>query len=405
MLKRLREFLTGYRYLTFSQEKTAEAAELMRREKIPFTRGGITKDGGTVVKLREKAARYFEFCAEKQGLTYTSSRTYGMPVVLGFFARRPMLIAGSIAGAVWIMYSSNIVWDIRIDGNTKTDDAEIINVLESVGFGVGTYFPAVDLAEISERYAAAQHDIAWLSVYMNNAVAEVQVREMYMDERNLQKHPVYANITAECTGVIEEVNVFEGQAAVKSGDVVRPGQVLISGVLKMKDGGARYEYAHGEAVARIAVPVSVEVLCEREKKVPTGEVKHEYAVKIFKKSLNFFQNGGIIYSSYDKISTMEQLCLFDSIYLPVWIETTSYIETVTEKETVSSDDAAAEAFLLLDRQMRAAIENAQLVSREVTAYFDNGVYRIECLLTLRKDIGKVTEFTLGTAATNTDNGD
>jgi|GEM_PF-1396534 len=405
MLKRFREFLTGYRYLTFSQEKAAEAVELMRREKITFSRGGVSKDGGTVVKLREKAARYFEYCAGKQGLAYTTSRTYGMPVILRFFARRPMLIAGSLIAAGWLMYSTNIVWDIRIEGNTKTPDEEIISVLESVGFGIGTYFPSVDLVEISERYAAVQHDIAWLSVYMNNAVAEIQVREMYMDERNLKKHPVYANITAECTGVMEEVNVFEGQAAVKTGDVVRPGQVLISGVIKMKDGGARYEYAAGEAIARVAVPVSVEVSCEKEKKVPTGNERHEYEVKIFKKTLNFFQKGGIIYASYDKISTMEQLCLFDSIYLPVWIQKTSYIETVTEKETVSSDDAAAEALRLLDGKMRAAAVNAELVSREVTTCFENGVYRIECLLTLRKDIGKVSEFTLDTAETDTDNGD
>ena len=405
MLKRFREFLTGYRYFTVLPENAARAAELMRREKIPFSRGGTSEDGGVVLKLREKAARYFEFCAEKNGLEYTSSGTYGMPVVFRFFRRRPMLIAGSLMVALWIMYSSNIVWDIRIEGNTKTSDAEIISVLESVGFGVGTYFPSVDLEQISERFAAAQHDIAWLSVYMNNAVAEVEVREMYMDEREQHRHPVYANITAECTGVIEEVNVFEGQAAVRSGDVVRPGQVLISGVIKMKDGGARYEYAEGETIARIAVPVSVEVSCEKEKKVPTGEERHEYAVKFFKKTLNFFQKGGIIYSSYDKISTMEQLCLFDSIYLPVWIEKTSYIETAAEKETVGSDDAAAEALLLLDRKIRDAIENAQLVSREVTSYFENGVYRIECLLTLRKDIGKVTEFTLDAEEPNTDNGD
>lgn len=355
---------------------------------------GRNAEGSVKIRLREKAARYFVSVCEKEDIGFTSSETYGLPVMIGFVSKRPMLAVGALMFAVWIIYSTNIVWDIRIDGNTKTSDEEIIAVLDSIGFSVGTYYPSVNLEEISEKYAAVQKDIAWLSIYMDNAVAEVQVRELYRDERPVHEANVYANVVASVTGVIEEVNVFEGQAAVKAGDVVRPGQVLISGVVEKRYGGIRCEYASGEVIARVSVPLEAVIAAERMRMMPTGNEIRGISIKIFKKTLNFFQKGGIVYPSYDKISTMEQLCLFDSIYLPVWIENTVYRETKSTKEIISAEDAAAQAIRELSEKIRAEAMNGELVGKEVSARFEDGVYRIGCLLTLRRDIGEVLEFTV-----------
>ena len=74
------------------------------------------------------------------------------------------------------------------------------------------------------------------------------MRELYRNERKKHEHGTYANIVADCDGVVEEVNVVEGQAAVFPGQLVRKGQVLISGVVDGKDGEFRYEYAEGEVM-------------------------------------------------------------------------------------------------------------------------------------------------------------
>lgn len=392
MLMRVRDFLCGWRSLTVERDGRSAAMELIYREGLSFRHSGFTADGGVRICMRERTARRFLALAEERGISCASSATNGLHVVLAFLRQRPMLPLGCLLATLWIGYSSHIVWDIRITGNSKTSCEEITAVLDSLGFGVGTYFPRVDFKKLHTQYAAAVHDIAWLSIYMNNAVAEVQVRELWQDEREKHTAGTYANIVGERTGVIEEVHVFEGQAAVKPGELVRPGQVLISGVVENKDGEVRCEYAEGEVICRIAVPISVEVRTERETKIRTGREKHEKTLKIFKKTINLFGKGGISYADYDKISTMEQLCPFGWVPLPIWLEETTYCETIPSRETISTDAAVCEAVTELNRRIREETAQAELVSKEVRAAFEEGVYRISCVLTLRKDIGSAVEF-------------
>ena len=78
--------------------------------------------------------------------------------------------------------------------------------------------------------------------------------------------------------------------------------------------------------------------------------------------------------------------------LPVWIFRTVYREYELVRETIPADDAAAEAMLELSGKIKDETEDAELVAREVTASFEDGVYKISCLLYLRRDNGKTEEF-------------
>ncbi|MBR6022854.1 MAG: sporulation protein YqfD, partial [Kiritimatiellae bacterium] len=132
-------------------------------------------------------------------------------------------LAGALA-ALWLRFSGGIVWDIRVEGNSKTPAETIVSQLESLGFGIGTRFRDVDFDQLHADYVAMQNDIAWLSVYMDGTVARVQVRELWADGVRPDRSSTGANVVAGESGVIEEVNVFEGEAAVKPGAFVLPGQ-------------------------------------------------------------------------------------------------------------------------------------------------------------------------------------
>ncbi len=393
MLKGLRNFLAGWRTVTFPDESRTAAMDLLARLGIGFARRGFGEDGSVTVRMRERAVRTFLPLAREEGILCEVSEVHGLPVVLDFCKKRPMLPLGCLAAACWIAYSTHIVWDVRITGNDKTPTSEIVETLDSLGFGVGSYFPAVDFDKLHTAYAAAQHDIAWLSVYMHGTVAEIQVREMKTDQR--QKHPegVYANVVAAETAIVEEVCIFEGQAAVKAGDLVRPGQVLIAGVVEKKENGIRYEYAAGEIYGCTVTPISVKVETERTKMLPTGREKREKTVKIFKKSINLFTKGGIVYPTYDKISKIEQLCPFGLCALPIWIETTVYRETVEQRIVLTPQEAADQAAAELSEKIKAAVGDGALLEKEISSSFEKGVYTIHCVLTMRRDIGMTVEFT------------
>lgn len=397
MLKWLTDFVSGWQTLTILPEERARTFNLLYQNDISFTDETRTSDGTITIRLRGKNRFRFRHFAEKDCLPYTLSDLHGLPVVLSFLRYRPAFLLGALLFIGWTFYSTRIIWDVQIDGATKTDPAEIIAHLEELGCGVGDYYPSIDFNDLHARYAASQRDIAWLSVYMNGTVAEVQVRELWHDERNIPPENTYANILAEADGIVESVNVIEGQACVRPGDLVRKGQVLISGVIAQKDESIRYEYAAGEVLCRTAQPIRVEIRTNRETKSYTGRENIKKSIKFFKKTINLFGNGGTLYENYDKIYTIEQLCPLGLCELPVWLEESRYREYETVTKDIPVEEAADEAMASLTEQIWTATQNAELLSKSVTTDFTDGVYTIDCLLYLCRDIGRTEEFqTAGT---------
>ena len=392
MLDRLSDFLCGWRTLSVPPEERTRTFDLMYRSGIPFTEEHSSPDGTVTVRLRGKNGIRFRYYAGRDGIRYSLGEERGLPVVISFLLHRPAIPLGVLLAAGWLFWSTRIIWDVRIDGASKTDPAEIIALLDELGCGIGDYFPAIDFNDLHAKYAAAQQDIAWLSVYMNGTVAEVQVRELWKDERVRPPENMYADVLADADGIVEEVNVREGQACVKPGDLVRKGQVLISGVIVQKDGSIRCEYADGEVICRTAQPIRVEIRTEREEKVPTGRETTGKRIKFFKKTINLFGNGGTLPTNYDKIYTMEQVCPFGLCEIPVWYETITCREYETVMRKVSPEQAAEEAMTVLAGQIRTAVQNAELLSRHIDTGFTDGVCHIDCLLYLRRDIGRTEEF-------------
>ena len=305
-----------------------------------------------------------------------------------------MVAVGILMFYLWMSYSSQLIWDVRVEGNTKTDTDEITEMLADLGCGIGDRYTKINFNKLHADYAAMQHDIAWLSVFMNGSVAEVQVRELYRNERKKHENGTYANIVADCDGVVEEVNVIEGQAAVFPGQLVRKGQVLISGVVEGKDGEFRYEYAEGEVICRTATSICEKVNVNREKKAYTGREKTRFRVKIFKKMINLFIKGGIEYGVCDTISTMDKLCPLGLCEIPVWIEKTVSREYVSENEQISAERASEEAMLSLNRKIKRLTTDAELEYKEIHSKFEDGVYTIECMLYLRRNTAATSEFTV-----------
>ncbi|MGN1410873.1 MAG: sporulation protein YqfD [Eubacteriales bacterium] len=395
MLKGLRQFFCGWRDVTVSAECAAEVFDIMYKNGIAFEREKRLDSGGISFTVRESGWKILSSEAEKRCICLNFSSVHGLPQALNFMKKRPMLPAGFLVFLIWMSYSSKIIWDIKIEGNTKTDSAEIISLLDELGCGIGDYYPKINFNQLHADYAAKQHDIAWLSVFMNGTVAEVQVRELYADTR--EKHPLgtYANVVAGCDGIVEDINVFEGQACVVRGQLVRKGQVLISGVVEGKDGEFRYEYAAGEVKCKTSDSVSEKVSLIQQKKVYTGREKTKYSIKIFKNSINLFIKGGIEYSVYDKIDMIEKLCPFGLCEVPVWINKTVYREYELVDEEISADDAGERAMTSLNEKIRALTSDAELEYKEMRSGFVDGEYTLECMLYLSRDIGVTREFTVG----------
>ncbi len=388
-------FLVGWTEITVGLECHSAAVSLLWELGIPFWR---EKRRGEAVTFRlfRRDCETFLMQAEAVCIPCEVTVRGGLPVFLAICRRRPGLAVGGLACILWCLWSQGLVWEVDVRGLETLTVTQVEEILSDYGCGIGDRYGKIDFDQLHASVRADHPEIAWLSVYMHGTTAEVQLREKKVGTYLHHAPGVAANVTATEAGEILSVRVFEGQAAVGPGQVVLPGELLISGVVPMKtEEEVRTEYAAGEVRARVMRPILIEIPPEKEKTVYTGRVRTEKSVKIFKKIIKLFRNTGIPYATCDTIDKMEEVCLFGLYKIPVTIYSTDHRETTTVTETLSPEEAIAEGERRLRTEMDLALGTGEMLSRIVTAGFDeNGVYRIHCLLYLEKDIGTTVEFTI-----------
>jgi len=370
--------------------------DLLWQEEIPFWHE--RKRGDSVsVRISRSHVQKLEEAALARCMPYTMLKRGGFSELVKFCRKRPGIPAGLVLLCLWCLYSQNLIWNIEVEGCENLSETYIEEILTAYGCGVGEFYPAIDFDALHSNISAWEPEIAWLSVYMHGTTAEVQLRETKPADPYKKPEGVYANVVAAEAGEVVIAEVEEGQATVRKGDIVLPGDMLISGVVPMrKEGQTRLEYAKGTVLAKVACPITVEVTRKRLEKSYTGREKTEKSVKIFKNTINLFANTGIPYTTYDTINKMEQVCLFETWSIPVTVCTTVYREYEMLATEVSPERAAEEALMEMRQKMDASIGTGELLSQSVTVTTtEEGNCRIDCLLYLLRDIAVTEEFTAG----------
>ncbi len=383
----------SYRYRVESASALDAVACL--RSMSQFINDARLTDDGYCFTVFAHRARRLSACFDAHGIRYERSSLCGLPRLFPFALHRPALILGAAAVFVVAFLSSRVVWGFELIGCDSVPHDEVLLLLDELGCGIGDYIPTMDLDRIHARFLAINHDISWIAVNFKGNLAYVEVIETRPGADSAPPDGVYANVVAAEDAQLYLLKTACGRAHAKDGDVVRKGDVLISGVIDVKEDRVRYEYAKGEALAYVPRTLELELPFEREEKSYTGRTKTESSIKIFKKSINLFSKGGIEYSLYDKIEDDRQVCLFGRYPLPVYIsrETQREYEYVSRRFTAKQSESFAKAEL--HRLFEELLERCDVISNRVSFDVTDSSLRVRCDLVCLTDIARSREFTVG----------
>ena len=125
---RIDAFVFGYRKLQIDPSELSLITSILLRKSIPSV---INNDGTITVRERdiEKIKDLLSGRVE-----YTCSEPLGIP---GMWKRMPYkvsVIISCVISILSVLYLSGLVWDIRVEGNERMTDKEIIIALNDCGF-------------------------------------------------------------------------------------------------------------------------------------------------------------------------------------------------------------------------------------------------------------------------------
>ena len=380
-MARLDEFLFGYYKGRVDQNDTCKLTNLLLKLGICSS---VTSSGE--FRLRQKDVARFTSVARAK-MRFDIGEPLG---IYGFLKRnrhRYGLFFALITLSLVFILLSGLVWDVRINGNEKLPDYVIENTLDDLGFGVGTSWRSIDKNAIEAELLMKRDDIAWISINRRGTVAYVEIIESENIGIPKENGPQYSNIVADRDGVIEEITVQSGTAVVKAGDVVKKGDILISGVIE-NEKGVRFCRSVGSVYARSAYDVVAEAERETVEKTVKERRIHYVRVVLFNFSINIFKKYGNYEKSCDIIEEIREFALFDKYKLPIRIEKAYAYEHDEITLTHSEDEMIMTAKRELDSKIYTIFKNADVIKLSTDGEFYDFGYRLRSRVVYSAEIGK-----------------
>lgn len=342
------------------------------------------------ITVKPKQVRTYETIFKKGNIDYEIAEHNGYLNTIFDIKKRIGIIIGLILTFIMLYLSSSVVWKINVTGNKSASREEILSELEEAGLTLGTFVPSIDYDALHNRVLLNSKHLSWISINITGNVANVNVREKQEKENVI--NPTYSNVIASYDGYIDQIKVKNGKKLVTVGQVVKKGDILISGIIDSASEGVRYEQANGEVFAYVSKRIRVEIPYKSSKKVYTGNRYEEKSYKIYNFPINFSTKYGNQDLFYDKIVRREYASFFGVDGIPIETVTTTLYEYEIKEIELSHEEAIDNAFSQLRAQMDSALKNAELVNKTVSTSFDEKGFYIDCELYCLENIAKIQEF-------------
>ena len=376
--------------LIIPKNHIAKALSAILKNSLSYLNAGFIENGDLKIIVNEADYSSFINAFKECGIEARVLKKDGLKFLLKKFKHRLGLVFGLLFVLVVVTLSSKFVWSINIIGNQRLSEDDVLNELNKTNLHLGSYIPNINYKDLHNKILLNSNDISWVSVNITGSVANVYIREKIIEDR-AQKNK-YSNIVAKSDGQIALISVVEGKKQVSIGDVVKKGELLISGVLDSQSQGVRYVNAQGSVMAYVEKNIEVFIPYESKEKIYIGKPRTKYSYKIFN-NLIFFSTKCRNYSEFcDTIEKTDKIKLFNAIDLPIYRSTTTIYEYKYEDVIYSKKQAVDLAFKELRGKMDNILENSELISKNVRTIYDENGVRLFCKLYCLEDISSSVEF-------------
>lgn len=325
---------------------------------------------------------------------------HGFPFIMGRIKRRGLLVAGALLFAATIYLLTSFIWFVEVKGTEYLDPGVVKAAAAELGLRPGTPKYRIDRLAIEKELPWKVKDISWAGITLNGTRAVIEVVERVAKP---PEPPESGHIVARKKGLIRSVIVYSGRAAVKEGDMVKPGDTLIWGnqvkVIPPPEGskGPGTEQVVKTLRAKGAVKASVwytdffQMPSVRETRTETGR-HHDWAVmKLGTKEIILRGSQEIPFPTYELKPERLSLPQWRNLRLPVEIIRYHAREIRVEREEITEDRARELASRKLVQQVKAHLGSQDRIESVEALVTQRGkdFYTVRVVVETIEEIGEL----------------
>ena len=367
---RLIHYLRGYVSLVLSGQFIERFINICMHRGLFLWDVKKTAQDSARAKMSLHAFKQLRPIAKKTHTRVKIVEKHGLPLRLAAYKKRTFFILGLLLAISFLYVSSLFIWSVDIVGLQHTDEAELRSVLAELGVHRGALKYGQDPKALQNRALLKLDGISWLWVDIRGCRATVHILEKRPAPEILSTDP--CDIVALREGVIIEVRATEGNKAVKAGDTVLKGQVLISSVMPSERIEARYTHAAGLVFARTWYEESMTVPLTKLQKAFTGKSYTERTLKLGKLTVPLSRRIPPMQANCERTQSTHTLVLF-GIDTHIAYQSALYRPYTPKTVAVPAETAIQAAEVELDKRIASTLcdKNGERLQVHTTVH-ENG---------------------------------
>ncbi len=350
--------------------------------------------GLSVFNVKKENDRVLAFCAASEfnmlsqvaakcGTNLEVITRYGLSYRLRNYRRRIGFAAGFAVFCFMLWFLSLFVWSVEIVNLPEQYAVSVSDVLYETGIRTGVLVSSIDgkLLEYELENRLPQFDIIAVSCMGCNA--RVQFSATKPVRKQVEKNDP-CDLVASEKGQIVSVTASQGIPFAAEGDIVIPGDVLVSGVFTAQGENVTMVHSCGKVTALVDGTFSESVNYSQIVTEPTGRIINISRIMAFGIEIPLF--GSLPEGNYSRSYEEYPLNLYGFAF-PIVLRREQWHELCYTEKELSSEECVAQAEEKIDKRIKNT-GFLEIASSERTVNETNTGVRVTRYVTFLKEISE-----------------
>lgn len=340
-------------------------------------------------RARNSDIAVIELLAKKTQMQLHISARYGLPHYIGKYRERAGLFVGAVLFTAICSFFSGYIWSIEVNVPDGINEYEIRRELSECGLSEGVPLKDIDVKLLKTNMQIKDQRISWITINLFGTRAVVDLNQNIFEDKNKEEEisdniTSISNLISKADGTVTRIEVQNGSAAVKAGDGIQKGQLLVSGVMVYTNGNNVIAQSRANIYAKTSGKVNFEIPIEFSETVISDNAvtKREISILGLEIPLTFCGNPDCKCLSY---KTKEQLTIGGNT-VPVYFEketlkeissTEKRLDEKTAKKILDNRAKLYQVFLLYSQETTKILSFNPVFTKNENSYIYTANYEIE----------------------------
>lgn len=277
------------------------------------------------------------------------------------YRKRMGMPVGLLLAGILLYILSGRIWVVQVESEVPVDETAILSAVEAQGVYPGCRMEDIDMRLLRLHALSDLEEMVYVSVNPSGCVARVTVNKRDPKPSIEDFHDNFSNLVAETDGRIISTEIHSGQVAVKAGDGVTAGTLLVSGTVESAAGNLYLRRSSGKVIAETTRTLTVTVPFSETQTVKTNEVVYRPYFRFLRWDIPLFGSSSLA-GAYAVTAYYRQPQAND-ITLPIGLVDRRF--TALKEVTVQHTESVAKT--LAEQQLKNRLDALAAEEVKVTA--------------------------------------